>query len=183
MVSAEWPFPHRKITKRLAEGDVALTTEAKGSALEDVVNWTFCSLPGLRVLKHDFTDAAGSSEIDLLLMNDRRFTPVPFLSDYVLVECKNWATRVDSATVRDFIGKLQSFHLDVGILVAANGVTGDAADQTAANDTIRQAFDRDAMKIIVIKRPDLEAFRSQGQIVQFLQERFGEVILRSFSIA
>ncbi len=162
---------------------MAPTTEAKGAALEDVVNWVFCSLPGLRVLRHDFTDAAGSSEIDLLLMNDRRFTPVPFLSDYVLVECKNWVTRVNSATVRDFIGKLRTFHLNVGILVAANGVTGDAADQKAANDTIRQVFDAEDMKIVVIKRSDIEAFRSQEQIVEFLQERFGAVILRSSSIA
>jgi hypothetical protein len=176
------PFPYRKIARRLAEGDVALTTEAKGAALEDVVNWIFCSLPGLRVLRHDFTDARGSSEIDLLLMNDRRFTPVPFLSDYVLVECKNWAKRVNSATVRDFIGKLRTSHLDVGILVAANGVTGDAADRTAPNDTIRQVFDREDMKIIVIKRSDLEAFRSQEQIVVFLQQRFAAAILRSSSI-
>lgn len=176
-------FPYRKIAKRLAEGDVAPTTEAKGAALEDVVSWSFCSLPGLRVLKHDFTDRAGSSEIDLLLMNDRRFTPVPFLSDFVLVECKNWAARANSATVRDFIGKLQTCHLQVGILVAANGITGDAADQTAANDLIRQIFDSQTIKIIVIKRSELEAFRSQEQIVEFLQERFGAVILRSFSMA
>jgi hypothetical protein len=67
--------------------------------------------------------------------------------------------------------------------VAASGVTGDTNDQTAANDSIRQAFDADEIKIIVIKRADLEGFRSREAFLQFVQERYGEVILRSFSIA
>ena len=175
-------FPYRKIAKRLAQGDASTTTQGKGDALEDVVNWTFCSLPGIRVLKRKFVNTAGSSELDLLLLNDRRFTPVPFLSDYVLIECKNWANPVDSATVRDFTGKLRGARLKVGVLVAANGVTGIIADQTAANDVIRQVFDGEEMKVIVIKRLDLESFRSQEDVVRFLQERYGDVILRSFSI-
>jgi hypothetical protein len=176
------PYPHKKIAKRLVEGDLAKTTVAKGAALEDVVSWTFCSLPGLRVLRRDFKDTAGGSEIDLLLYNDPRTTPVPFLSEYLMIECKNWKMPVNSATVRDFIGKVRASHLKVGILVAANGVTGDANDQTAANDSIRQAFDAEGIRIIVIKRADLEGFRSLEGFLQFVQERYGDVILRSFSI-
>jgi hypothetical protein len=177
------PYPHRKISKRLADGDVANTTKDKGAALEDVVSWTFCSLPGLRVLKRDFKDAAGGAEIDLLLYNDPRSSPVPFLSEYLMIECKNWLAPVNSATVRDFIAKLRASRLKVGILVAASGVTGDANDRTAANDSIRLAFDAEGMRIIVIKRIELEGFRSLEAFLQLVQERYGEVILRSFSIA
>jgi hypothetical protein len=177
------PYPYKRIAKRLAEGDVAKTTLAKGAALEDVVSWTFCALPGLRVLKRDFKDAAGGSEIDLLLYNDPRTTPIPFLSEYLMIECKNWKAPVDSATVRDFIGKLRASRLKVGILVAASGVTGDAHDQTASNDSIRLAFDAEGIRIIVIKRKEIEGFRSLEAFLQFIQERYGEVILRSFSIA
>jgi hypothetical protein len=177
------PFPHKKIAKRLAEGDIAQTAKEKGDALEDVVSWTFCSLPGIRVLKRDFVDGAGGAEIDLLLYNDPRLSPVPFLSETPLIECKNWAVAVNSAVVRDFIGKIRQFKLKVGILVAANGVTGDAQDRTAANDTIKQAFDADAIKIIVIKRSDLIAFRALEQLLEFIQERYGEAILRSTNIA
>jgi len=177
------PFPYKKIAKRLAEGDATDKTEVQGAALEDVVSWTFCSLPGVRVLKHDFIDAAGSSEIDLLLYNDPRSSPVPFLSEYLMIECKNWKAPVNSATVRDFIGKVRKSRLEVGILVAASGVTGDANDQTAANDDIKQVFDADGIRILVIKRADLERFRSLEAFLQFLQERYADVILRSFSIA
>ena len=176
-------LPFRKIAKRLAAGDAAGTTVEKGAALEDVVSWTFCSLPGLRILKRDFIDRAGGAEIDLLLYNDPRSTPVGFLSEFPMIECKNWNNAVNSATVRDFVAKLRACRLTVGILVAANGITGDEDDQTAANDTIRQAFDADGIRIIVIKRSEIEGFRSKESFIEFLQERYGEVILRSFSIA
>jgi hypothetical protein len=174
-------FPHKKIAKRLADGDSANTTLEKGAALEDVVSWTFCVLPGLRVLKRDFKDAAGGSEIDFLLYNDPRLSPVPFLSEYPMIECKNWKVPVDSKTVRDFIGKIRMGRLKVGILVAANGVTGDATDQNAAKDIIRHAFDADGIKIIVIKRLEIEGFRSLEGFLEFIQQRYGDVILRSSS--
>ncbi len=134
------PLPYKKIAERFADGDRAKTTKGKGNALEDIVKWTFCSLPGIRVLKRNFVDTAGAAEIDLLLYNDPRLSPVPFLSEYPIIECKNWIVPVDSATVRDFIGKVRTAHLEVGILVAANGVTGDDSDRTAAIDVIRHAL-------------------------------------------
>ncbi len=176
-------FPHRRIANRLAEGDAATVTEEIGAALEDVIGWTLCSLPGVRVLKRDFVDRAGSMELDLFLFNNPRVSPIEFLPEFLLIECKNWSARVNSATVRDFIGKLQAIHQKVGILVAANGITGDAADQTAANDTIRQAFDAFDIKVLVLTRADIEMFRTKDDIVLLLQERYGAASLRSTVIS
>jgi hypothetical protein len=176
-------FPHRKIAARLAQGDATQVTKEIGAALEDVVAWTLCSLPGVRVLKRDFLDRAGSAEYDLFLFNNRRISPIEFLPENLLVECKNWAVPVGSATVRDFIGKLLTIHQRVGILVAANGITGDLADQTAANDVIRQFFDSQDIKVIVLKRSEIEAFRSKEDIVFLLEERYGEACVRSTVIA
>ncbi len=52
------PFPYRKIAKRLLEGDNATVTNEIGAALEDVVAWTLCALPGVRVLHRDFVNRA-----------------------------------------------------------------------------------------------------------------------------
>jgi len=175
-------FPHRKIAARLKEGDAAIIKEEIGAALEDVVGWTLCSLPGVRLLQRDFTNRANSMELDLFLFNNRGQSPLEFLPPYLIVECKNWAARVDSATVRDFIAKLHSTHQEVGILVAANGVTGDAEDQTAANDIIREAFDRDDIKLIVLTRAEIEAFRSQRDIVLLLEQKYGTACLRSTTL-
>jgi hypothetical protein len=176
-------FPHRKIAARLHQGDAATVTEEVGAALEDVVAWTLCSLPGIRILQRDFTNRGNSMELDLFLFNKHGQSPLDFLPSFLIVECKNWTAPVGSATVRDFIGKLHSTHQEVGILVAANGVTGDAADQTSANDVIREAFDRDNIKLIVLTREDIEALRSHRDIVLLLEQKYGRACLRSTSVA
>jgi hypothetical protein len=173
---------HKKIAKRLRKGDVATIAEEIGSALEDVVSWTLCSLQGVRVLHRDFVNRANSTEIDLFLFNNPRLSPIEFLPQFLLVECKNWQHRVNSATVRDFILKVRSARLSVGILVAASGITGDAADQTAANDEIRLAFDQDGTKILVLTRNEIERFRSSQEIVRLFEEKYGNACLRSTTI-
>ncbi len=176
------PFPYRKIAKRLLEGDNATVTNEIGAALEDVVAWTLCALPGVRVLHRDFVNRANSTEIDLFIFNNKRLSPIEFLPPFLIVECKNWRQSVNSATVRDFITKVRSARQEVGILVAASGVTGDAADQTAANDDIRLAFDQDGTKILVLTRSEIEQFRSFCEIVFLLEEKYGKACLRSTTI-
>lgn len=176
------PFPFRKIAKRLQEGDAATTTEEVGAALEDVMTWSLCALPGIRVLHRDFVNHGNSAEFDLFLFNNPRLSPIEFLPQYLVVECKNWQAAVGSATVRDFIGKVESTRLEVGILVAANGVTGDANERTAANDEIRAAFDRRGTKILILTRAEIEGFRSADDLVLLLEEKFGKACLRSTAL-
>lgn len=168
---------HRAIAQRLAEGDAAATTEGKGAALEDVVIRSFCKVLGIGLLYRDRTNNAASSEIDILLFNQRHPLGVPFLSDYLVFECKNWAAPVDSATVASFIAKVRAARLEVGILVAANGITGDAQQRTAANDRIREAFVRDNIKILVVTRAEIESFRSVADVVGLMREKFGALIM------
>ncbi len=170
-------FSHRAIARRLAEGDAAATTEEKGAALEDVVISSFCKVRGIGFLRRDQTNNAGSSEIDILLFNQRHPVGLPFLSDYLIFECKNWATPVNSATVATFIAKVRTARLELGVLVAANGITGDAQQRTAANDIIRQAFDRDNIKILVVTRAEVEGFRSIADVVALMREKFGALIM------
>jgi Restriction endonuclease len=170
-------FSHQAIASRLAEGDVAATTEEKGAALEDVVICSFCKVRGIGFLRRDETNNAGSSEIDILLFNQRHPVGLPFLTDYLIFECKNWAAPVDSATVASFIAKVRAARLELGVLVAANGITGDAEQRTAANDIIRQAFDRDNIKILVVTRAEIEGFRSVDDVIALMREKFGALIM------
>jgi hypothetical protein len=170
-------FSHLQIARRLAEGDVAPTTEEKGAALEDVVIQSFCKVRGISFLRRDQTNNAGSSEIDILLFNQKVPLGLPFLPDYLIFECKNWASPVDSASVDGFVGKIRTCHLDLGVVVAANGITGDAAQRTAANDIIRRAFDRDAIKVLVLTRAEIEAFRSVDDVVAVMRDKFGALIM------
>jgi len=175
-------FSHQQIALRLVQGDAAATTEEKGAALEDVVHQSFCKLRGVGLLRRDQTNNAGSSEIDILLYNQRHPLGLPFLPDYLIFECKNWATPVDSATVDGFVAKVRSCRLELGILVAANGVTGDAAQRTAANDIIRRAFDRDNIKLLVITRTDIEALRCIDDVIALMRDKFGGLIMGLASV-
>lgn len=175
-------FPHTEIARRLAEGDVAATTEEKGAALEEVVQCSFCKIPGIGFLRRDVTNKAGSSEIDILLFNQQRLLGLPFLPHYLIFECKNWVAAVDSATVETFVGKIRSCRLELGILVAANGITGDPAQRTAANDIIRRAFDRDNIKLLVITRQEIEAFRRTNDVVTLVRDKFGGLIMGLASV-
>jgi predicted Mrr-cat superfamily restriction endonuclease len=125
---------------------------------------------------------ANSAEVDLFLFNNQHLSPIEFLPHFLIIECKNWRSPVNSATVRDFITKVRSARQEVGILVAANGVTGDAVDQTAANDDIRLAFDQDGIKILVLTRREIEQLRSSREIVLLLEEKYGKACLRSTTI-
>jgi Restriction endonuclease len=164
------------IAKRLALGDNGNSAE-KGEALEAVVADTFCLLEGVGVLFKNVVDAIGTSEIDILLYNLHHPQGLPFLPDYILIECKNWQSPVDTATVRVFTSKLRERHFEFGILVAANGVTGDARERTAAHAYLRSEFDRYKLKVIIITRAELESLQSTDALGKLLRQKYGACIM------
>nr|WP_115703072.1 restriction endonuclease [Cupriavidus taiwanensis] len=166
----------QRITDRLAAGDIGNSAE-KGEALESVVAETFCQMDGVGVLFKNVVDAAGSSEIDILLWNQRHPQGLPFLPEQILIECKNWQSPVNTATVRVFTSKLNEYGLDFGILVAANGITGDPEERTAAHAHLRSQFFQRKLKVIIITRVELEALRETDDLGMLLRHKFGACIM------
>jgi hypothetical protein len=113
----------------------------------------------------------GSSEVDVCFWNSRHNGSIDFLPQILIVECKNTAERVGSAAVRSFFAKLQGMHLDHGILVAANGITGGVESLRAAHDVIRTAFQRHQLRNIVLTRSELGAVRGADGLIQLLQDK------------
>ncbi|WP_347093289.1 hypothetical protein [Sphingomonas parapaucimobilis] len=167
---------HVAIADRLTAGDLG-NTAVKGEALETVVAETFCQLDGVGLIKRNILDDAGSMEIDILLYNQRHPAGLPFLPNHLMIECKNWASRVDTATLTVFTGKLRRCRLDVGILVAANGITGDREDRTRAHALLRSAFDRDGLKVLVLTRDEIQALRDTDQFGIMMRDKYGDCIM------
>lgn len=167
---------HVVIATTLANGDAGNSAQ-KGAALEIVVSDTFCQLEGVGLIRKNVIDNAGSLEIDILLYNQRHPAGLPFLSNHLVVECKNWAVPVNTATLTVFTGKLRKFRVDVGILVAANGITGDAHERTAAHEHLRHVYDRDGLAVIVIARTELEALRNTDDLGRLVREKYGDCIM------
>jgi hypothetical protein len=97
--------------------------QAKGAELEQLAVWLFPHVDGLRVTHADVYSADGSQEIDLAVWNDD--TPWSAFGSELLVECKNWDRRVGSAEVAWFDWKMRLAGVTTGILLSANGITGD----------------------------------------------------------
>lgn len=167
---------HAQIAAILATGDLGNTAE-KGAALEKVVADTLCQLEGVGLIRKNIIDNAGSLEIDILLYNQRSRDGLPFLPNHIIIECKNWQSPVNSATLTVFTGKLRKFRVEFGILVAANGITGDSQDRTAAHAHLRSVYDRDGLSVIVITRNEIEALRNTDDLGVLIREKYGDCIM------
>ena len=89
----------------------------------------------------------------------------------ILIECKNWDAPVDVTAVTDFIFKLMAKYVELGIMVAASGITGDREQLTAAYQRIAIAQSK-GHRVLIITLEDLRAVRTT--------EDFEELLIKSF---
>ena len=143
----------------------------KGRALEDLVCYLFGLIPGITTSKRNEPNTFQSEEIDVAFWNMKHSKGLYFLPDVIIVECKNWSKPVGSQEVNWFDTKLRNRRaFPYGILIAANGITGDAADRTNAHDVISGAL-REGRQIIVITRQELESLRNTSELVELIKEK------------
>lgn len=146
------------------------TTAVQGRALEDLICYVFAQVPGVSITRRNEMNVFHTEEIDVALWNDASPDGFFFLPNIVLVECKNWSNRVSSSEVSWFDTKLRNRGLSFGVLVATNGITGDAADITAAHSIVAAAL-REGRRLVVIKRDELLALTDSMHLVQLVKEK------------
>ncbi len=169
-------FPYRKIANLLISAEQG-NNKQKGDALEEVAKISFCKVNGVRHIKTNVVNSAGSMEVDVVLFNAKPNDGFSFLSNILIFECKNWIAPVGSAELRVFRDKLRDLKVDTGILFAANGITGNADDKTAARDIIQRAKTNDGIQILVFTREEIEGFRSAKDIIDLTADKFGNWVL------
>jgi hypothetical protein len=141
----------------------------KGPALEDLVAEIFETEPGFRVAERRYN--IGDQELDLVVRNH---VDDPFWqalgSPLILVECKNWSSRVGTNELRNFETKLRDHPMArVGFFVALNGVTREA---TAA---LHRAT-REAYRIVVLTLADLnELVQEEISAIEWLTKKLSAV--------
>lgn len=155
-------------------GNAAATTADKGMALEDLICYVFGQVPGIAITMRNALNAFGNEEIDVALWNEQHDNGIPFLPNIILIECKNWSKAVGSIEVNWFDSKLRNRGLDFGILVCANGVTGNGGDRNAAHDTVAAAL-REKRKLVVITTDAIVAMNNTDQLVTLIKERLCEL--------
>jgi hypothetical protein len=160
----------RTIKSHFARGVAATTTTGQGKALEDLICYVFQKLPGITVTRRNNTNAFNTEEIDVAFWNEQRATGLPFLPNVILVECKNWSKTVGSEEVNWFDTKLRNRGQTFGILVATNGITGNANDITDAHSIIAVAL-RESRQLIVITKAELLTFADTHQLILMIKEK------------
>jgi hypothetical protein len=161
----------RQFLKRSAK---AATTKAKGQIFEDLVCYLFEKVPGITVSKRDVLNPYHSEEIDISFWNDKVAGGFNFLPNTFLVEAKNWSVPAGAQEIAHFTAKLEERDLGYGFFVAMNGISGSVTAITAARDKVRLALIK-KIRIIVIKRTDIETFKSGGEIAAFVKSKLCEL--------
>ncbi|MHB8577256.1 MAG: restriction endonuclease [Dehalococcoidia bacterium] len=124
---------------------------------------------------------ARSQEIDIVLWNDRVPAGLWFLPEILLVECKNWTNPTGSAEVAWFDHKIRSLGQEYGILIAANGITGDRRRLDFAHDIVRYALGQ-RRRLLVVTAADLRNLTRPAEISELLKRKLFQQFATSTSI-
>ncbi len=165
------------IRRQLQQCDNATTHYHKGKTLEDLICFLFEAIPGITA-KRNKKSIFETEEIDIFLWNN--FSPgglpSPAFPSWILIECKNWSQKVSSSEVSWFDTKLRDRGLQLGILIATQGITGDPQRLTDAHFIVAKALS-EQRKIIVITRDDIECLASGSDLVGLLIDKLSNLFL------
>jgi hypothetical protein len=153
------------------------TTADQGRALEDLICYVFTQVPGISITRRNEMNPFHTEEIDVALWNDGQPDGLFFLPNIILVECKNWSKSVGSAEVNWFDSKLRNRGLNFGVLVATNGITGNAEDLTAAHSIVAAAL-REGRRLVVVRTQELLALTDSPQLVLLIKEKLCDLAVR-----
>lgn len=167
-MKATFSIDAQKYATALSETKTAQTNDDKKKSLEGLAKLLLEGMPFLSFRYSNLRTA--SSEIDLVFRY-RGFevtTVFDELGCYFLVECKNWKEPVGAKHVRDFIGKMQSSRVKLGVLVAPEGVTGQAESADALRE-IHKTYDKDGLFVVVIAEEHLESVKRGENFYELLE--------------
>jgi hypothetical protein len=178
------PFVDRaRIRRYFQRADSVSTMSQKGTLLEGLVAYLFGRIPGLRVTERNQMTVFNTEEVDVVLWNSRDpngLSSVEFPA-ILLVECKNWTNAVGSMELAWFIMKVWGRGQDFGILVAANGITGNAFDLNRSHQLIARALSH-GIRIIVITRPEILSITHSDDLVRLLETKLAQLVVHQTSL-
>src|SRR5262245_17113703 len=165
------------ITMLLSRGAAAQTTKEKGDILEEIICYVFQRIPGITVTRRNERNAFDTEEIDIAFFNEQEPGGLPFLPWIILVECKNWSNPVGSEHVSWFDTKMRNRGVEFGILIAANGITGNPAFLTDAHSIIATAL-KERRRLIVITIEEIRSLIDSSHLVHLIKEKLCDLAVR-----
>jgi hypothetical protein len=115
-----------------------------------------------------------TEEIDVACKNDNDPAGLGALVDFFLVECKGWRDAVNSEQVSWFLTKIRHRGVRFGILIAANGITGEPEHLSRANFLVGVEMATFGIRMVIVTREEIEKLASG--------EDFGKLIIEKVCI-
>lgn len=166
MAAYSQPF----IAKLTAEcRDRGLTTTARGRAFEQLFAHLLDGIPSL-VMETDTVHFAQGDEIDIAVAHTPAVSGLGCYPPLFLVEAKNWKDAVDSPSIAVFLDKLRDRHIELGVLVAAHGVTGDPDSLNAAHYKAASAQTY-GIRLVLVTMDDILRLQTSEELIRLLIKR------------
>jgi hypothetical protein len=141
----------------------------RGRHYENMLAYLLESVPGCHVQRNTL-NYFGTEEVDITVANEKANGGLRMLPEIFLVECKNWSQPVDSTTLGYFVNVVVDRGCSLGILAAANGITGHQEHRSRAHAIGAAALVR-GIRILVITSDDLLGLGSPNDLVSPLHKR------------
>ncbi len=164
---------NQELIEHLNQLGHARGSKEKGTALEKLAAALFAGVEGLRVIRMNARLRA--EELDIVLDNDMKGPFFRMVGTPILVECKNWSTRVGAREISILVDKLRSIGPDtkLGILIALNGITGNSSADAILK--IREARQH-GRYILVMDHHDLEAIVRGASFHRVITEKYEDLL-------
>jgi hypothetical protein len=163
-------FDPAEIRRYLADAQAAATSDAKGKLYEELVKYLFAAVPGC-LAESNITNMFRTEQVDVAVGNGKLPDGLWLLPHVILVECKHWDEPVDSGRVGYFMNILAGRGVELGILVAANGITGNRDDLTNAHALGLHGSPR-GLKVVVITTQDIANLQTVADLIELLHRRY-----------
>jgi hypothetical protein len=155
----------------LAIVDSTSTSGAKGKAFEDLACYLLDGIPGIRITARNEMNSFATEEIDVACKNDNDPTGLGALVDFFLVECKGWKDAVNSEQVSWFLTKIRHRGVRFGILIAANGITGEPEHLSRANFLVSVEMATSGIKMVIVTREEIESLISGEEFAKLIIQK------------
>jgi hypothetical protein len=155
----------------LAVVDNPPTTAAKGKAFEDLACYLLDGIPGIKITARNEMNTFATEEIDVACKNENDPSGLGGLADFFLVECKGWRDAVNSEQVSWFLTKIRHRGVRFGILMAANGITGEPEHLSRANFLVGVEMATFGIKMVIVTREEIEKLTSGEDLAKLVIQK------------
>lgn len=154
----------------LHTADTAPNSAVRGKAFEDLACYLFRHIPGITITARNTMNTFATEEIDVACWNESDPAGLRSFNAFFLVECKGWGHAVGSEQVSWFLSKIEHRGLDFGVLIAANGITGEPANLGRAHSLVAFALGK-RIRMVMIDRAEILALNSGEELAQLMIQK------------